>query len=292
MTQSSELAVSPASNDRPVKVLIADDDPGIQRFLAKKCAQIGLEAQTTSNGLNAVVLAGRIHPDVFILDINMPEVDGLAVCSRLLQAKNKPLGIIVITAAPGIEAAERCGSIGAHYVRKGAALWEGVHAALIKICPALARQGGQEMSSAPPVAWRLPRVLLVGGRREVGRLSSRRLAKLGVEPLLASDTAQGLKLALSEEPSVVILDFPTFEGDPYYFIAKLRSSPKTDKTPIFVASPRPLDQVTQANLRREILGRPGATHFFGDLWTSQEVFTALGQYCGFSTGSERNSLRS
>jgi CheY-like chemotaxis protein len=48
---------------------------------------MGFEVQTVVNGLQALMMAGRSHPDVLIVDINMPEVDGLSVCLRLLSTQ-------------------------------------------------------------------------------------------------------------------------------------------------------------------------------------------------------------
>jgi CheY-like chemotaxis protein len=116
---------------RSPKVLIADDDPGILRFLAKRCTKMGFEVQTVANGLQALIIVHRNHPDVLIMDINMPEADGLSVCSQLKQSEKKySPDLIVITANPDPEMFRQCESLGACHVRKGIDLWNGVRAAL------------------------------------------------------------------------------------------------------------------------------------------------------------------
>src|ERR1700677_1951033 len=110
------------------KLLVADDDPGMSRFLARQCSKMGFEVQTAKNGLEALVMIRQHRPDVLIIDINMPEVDGLTVCERMLKWHKMSTGVIVIAA--GSYSVERCKSLGAFHVRKGIDLWNGVRSAL------------------------------------------------------------------------------------------------------------------------------------------------------------------
>jgi CheY-like chemotaxis protein len=107
-----------ATNQAP-KVLIADDDPGIVRFLTNRCAKLGFEVQTAANGLQALIMATQNRRDVLIIDINMPEVEGLSVCLRTLHPDKTPINVVVITASSNPETVERCESFGAFYARKG-----------------------------------------------------------------------------------------------------------------------------------------------------------------------------
>src|SRR5690349_2589504 len=104
---------------RVPRVLIADDDPGILRFIAGRVAKLGFKVQTATNGIQALILATQGHPDVLITDINMPEADGLSLTARLLQPNRTPIDVIVITASSYSDSLERCESFGAFYVRKG-----------------------------------------------------------------------------------------------------------------------------------------------------------------------------
>ena len=71
-------------------MLIADDDPAIVKMLAARCAGMGFEVETATNGLQALIKANRSHPDIMIIDVNMPEADGLTVCARLLDRPGNP----------------------------------------------------------------------------------------------------------------------------------------------------------------------------------------------------------
>ena len=77
------MELSTASDKAP-RILIADDDPSIVDLLADRCARMGFVVETASNGIQALLKARRNAPAVLIIDVNMPGVDGLSVCTRLL----------------------------------------------------------------------------------------------------------------------------------------------------------------------------------------------------------------
>ena len=123
------------------KVLIADDDQGIVRFLANRCAKMGFEVQTANDGWQA--LTGPTRPHVLIVDINMPDLNGLTLAAHLLD-RDSTLKVIVITSSSYAETAARCQSLGAYYVRKGSGLWKGVQSALIELFPHMANDSENE----------------------------------------------------------------------------------------------------------------------------------------------------
>lgn len=79
----------------PDKLLIADDEPDIVDTLARCFASRGYEILRASSGEEAVRQAGRA-PDLILLDVNMPDLDGLEVCRRIRQHVACP--IIFLTA--------------------------------------------------------------------------------------------------------------------------------------------------------------------------------------------------
>jgi CheY-like chemotaxis protein len=94
-------------------MLIADDDPSIVRLLASRCARMGFEVETAANGIQALLKAKRSKPDILIIDVNMPEVDGLSVCAHLLDPARRALDVIVVTGNQDAETLERCEGFGA-----------------------------------------------------------------------------------------------------------------------------------------------------------------------------------
>jgi two-component system response regulator MprA len=78
-------------------VMVVDDDEAIRRMLERTLAGEGYEVTSAADG--GVALAGVEHsvPDLLVLDVAMPGLDGLAVCRRL-RAKGLALPILLLTA--------------------------------------------------------------------------------------------------------------------------------------------------------------------------------------------------
>ena len=65
------------------KILVVDDEPDIVRFVVKTMESRGHDVDTAINGRLAIEQVARSRPDVIILDLNLPEMDGFEVCRRL-----------------------------------------------------------------------------------------------------------------------------------------------------------------------------------------------------------------
>jgi CheY-like chemotaxis protein len=264
---------------RPL-VLIADDDPAIVRMLADRCAGVGFEVETAINGLQALIKANRNHPDVMIIDVNMPEADGLTVCARLLDPVKKSLNVIVVTGSREQETVERCKGFGAFYVRKGPEFWNGLASALTDIFPRMSDQI-DKLRGHPKVVHERPRVLLIDDDVEVKEFLASRLDKCGVELLHALDIGLGYRMACKETPSVIISDYFLPNGGIPYLLSRLRSTPETENIPLFALTGRNLDEITTQGLMQEFCGKPGAAQVFRKSFDTDELFGALQKICGF-----------
>jgi len=81
------------------KVLIADDDPVILRLIQVNLELEGYQVLTANNGEEAVDKATAEHPDLVILDIMMPRLDGYQACERLKSADaTKDIPVIFLSA--------------------------------------------------------------------------------------------------------------------------------------------------------------------------------------------------
>jgi two-component system, OmpR family, response regulator MprA len=83
------------------RVLVADDDPPLRRMLERTLAAEGFEVTVAGDGGAALVEAERSAPDVIVLDVAMPGLDGLAVCRRL-RGKGLPTPILMLTARDAV----------------------------------------------------------------------------------------------------------------------------------------------------------------------------------------------
>src|SRR5438876_6763158 len=78
------------------KILVAEDEAALRDFVSRNLRARGFAVLEASNGLEAVAVWENEQPDVLILDLMMPRMDGLEVCRRVRAHSTVP--IIVLTA--------------------------------------------------------------------------------------------------------------------------------------------------------------------------------------------------
>ena len=140
------------ANRRQPRVLIVDDDPAALKFLTDRCAKMGMAVQTASNGLQALIIARRTRPDALIVDVHMPELDGLSLCSRLLEPNQPGIDVIVVSGYSDADCSDRCDSLGAAFVRKGPALWSSIQICLHEMFPGMSVEVAAAAAASRPSA--------------------------------------------------------------------------------------------------------------------------------------------
>jgi len=99
-----------ASSESPVRVLLAEDNPVNQKVTLKMLERLGYHADVASNGLEVLEALERQHYDIILMDIQMPEMDGLEATRAIRQRfppEEQPK-IIAITAYALAGDKERC----------------------------------------------------------------------------------------------------------------------------------------------------------------------------------------
>ncbi|MFM8321467.1 MAG: response regulator transcription factor [Chloroflexota bacterium] len=79
-----------------VTILIVDDEPRYLRLMEANLATEGFQVVQATNGQEAVDLVVEKHPDLVLLDVMMPVLDGFAACERIREFSNVP--VIMVTA--------------------------------------------------------------------------------------------------------------------------------------------------------------------------------------------------
>jgi two-component system, sensor histidine kinase and response regulator len=81
------------------KILVVDDQPINVQLLKRKLEKEGMEILTAYNGQEALLLAERTPPDLILLDVMMPDMDGIEVCQRLQANESlRQIPVIFVTA--------------------------------------------------------------------------------------------------------------------------------------------------------------------------------------------------
>jgi DNA-binding response OmpR family regulator len=82
-----------------VVILVVDDDPDSRTLLELALSLVGYVTLAASNGAEALEIAGRYHPDVILLDLAMPVMDGFAF--RAAQVRDPELADIPVICVSG-----------------------------------------------------------------------------------------------------------------------------------------------------------------------------------------------
>ena len=86
-----------------VKILAVDDEDDVRRLIQIKLKKEGFEVLTATNGLEGLEKARDEHPDVVLLDVMMPKMDGYTAAAKI-KAEVSPAPIIIMLTARGAEA--------------------------------------------------------------------------------------------------------------------------------------------------------------------------------------------
>lgn len=89
------------STPPPITVLVVDDDPAARELLADQLLEAGHRVETAENGRQALDMAAKLLPDLVLLDIMMPGMDGFAVCREL--RAHPPLADITVVLVTALD---------------------------------------------------------------------------------------------------------------------------------------------------------------------------------------------
>ena len=81
------------------RILVVDDEPRVREMIEFRLRLFGYEVLQAADGREALEVAIREQPDLVLLDVMMPELDGFQVCSRLKQEEStKDIPVVMLTA--------------------------------------------------------------------------------------------------------------------------------------------------------------------------------------------------
>ncbi|HON19265.1 MAG TPA: response regulator transcription factor [Salinivirgaceae bacterium] len=87
--------------EKKVTILIADDEEDILEFLSYNLRKEGFDVVTAQNGKKAIEVALQYRPELIILDVMMPEMDGVVACQELRQIQGFSKTLIIFLTARG-----------------------------------------------------------------------------------------------------------------------------------------------------------------------------------------------
>ena len=110
-----DYLVMDGRTEAPVRVLVVDDDPSIVELLTFTLTLEGYAVMAAANGMEAISAAQVDRPDVMLLDVMMPLMDGFAVVRALKRfddTRDIPVVILTARAARDLESGDSAGADG------------------------------------------------------------------------------------------------------------------------------------------------------------------------------------
>ena len=96
MAENEELHEEMSEGETRQKILVADDEASIRRILETRLKMVGYDVVTAEDGEEAVEVFNKTNPDLVVLDVMMPKMDGYGVTREIRRTSDVP--IIILTA--------------------------------------------------------------------------------------------------------------------------------------------------------------------------------------------------
>ena len=217
----SGSAVTMASTIGGNTILVIDDDPAVREIMQRFLSREGFDVITSMSGQEGLRLAREQSPDLILLDVRMPNLNGWQVLSRL---KSDPdlanIPVVMVTVEEDQSLGCALGAV--DYLLKP-----------IDYDRLLTLLQPYRLNSTPAV-------LVVEDNPDNREMLSRQLAKVGWRVLEAENGLEALRLMQSERPSIILLDLMMPEMNGFEFIRELRQNPKWRSLPVIVLTAKDL----------------------------------------------------
>lgn len=258
-------------------LLIADDDPDVIDLLVRRCESIGFRVDTATNAMTALGKIEETPPDVVVLDVGMPQGNGLSVCEMMASHEElREIPCVILTGNTNRETVRRCHELCAYYVLKCTDLWTRLEPLLNELYTETVdggaatrpsrEQAGAQSATPSDDSGLIDSVFAVIGAEEGDSLSEQdgdtrrwsdqpwvlsveddddfalalrlRLEEYGFQVIRAGAGREGYRRAFFSKPRAIILDYELPEGNGDYVLRRLKESPATAQIPVIVLTGR------------------------------------------------------
>jgi CheY-like chemotaxis protein len=159
-----------------------------------------------------------------------------------------PLPVIILTAQSDAAAIKRCEDLGTFYVHKGPRAWDQIEFLIQRIFRHAKRLDGRRPRKGPLV-------LLVDDDAVVVKTLATALGNANIEPMVAYNGMQGLWLALTKQPDIVVSDYHMPMGSGRYLLQRIKSTPATQHIPVVLFTSRSLSERERNLFERDLQGQ-------------------------------------
>lgn len=250
---------------KPRMILVVDDDPQLLTFFKDYFKQEGYNAMLLEDPAKAIRIANLVHPDLLILDIKMPKIDGFDVLAKVRESTPEIKTIILSGVIEG-EIEKKIKGIRVQAVLKKPVSFEELERHILKLLNVTKK----EIQEKIPVGERPEvHVLFVDDEEEIVDFFREALSEYGFITDVVRSGEDGLRLAKEKHYDVLITDNSMADMSGYDMVKILTAS--DNHKPYAIA-------VYSANLVHELMEQYrnlGVTKFFHKPSTFQEIIDWL-----------------
>lgn len=220
----------PNPSTATAKILIIEDEAVLGEILCKKLAAVGYQTRLTRDGVEGLKMIREWQPDVVLLDIVMPKMDGYQVLETMQKdGLGKNTAIIIISNSGQPVELERALNLGAcDYLIKAKFSPDEI---ITKIRRHL-RDGKGRLGRAGGSK----KILMVEDDKLLRDLANKKLRLAGYAVTLASDGTEALTLARREHPHLILLDIILPGVDGFEILRTLKTDPQLKDIPVIMLS--------------------------------------------------------
>ncbi len=180
------------------KVLIVDDELDAREMMRRKLERGGFDVRAAADGLHALELIAREAPDVIVLDVVMPRMDGFAFYKEIKQYEGlRHIPVIVLTARAGMK--DTFLAMGTDEFLTKPFEAQDLLEKIEKVLGVKAKLSEEEKASAGPM-------MIAAGNPETGRRMAEDLKEQAEDAVWVRDGKELLREAVRANPGVLVID--------------------------------------------------------------------------------------
>ena len=208
-------------DDASHTVLVIDDDPTIHDVLMRTLAKRGFRVECVSTGVDGIEQARTLAPDVIVLDVMMPGMDGWSVLTALKDdERTANIPVVMLTIVDQTDVGFALGAV--DYLVKPIEAKQ-----LVRVLGRFTRGGSAS-------------VLVVEDDPATREIFRRTLESAGHRVVEAANGQEALDVLGEPPPDLVVLDLMMPEMDGFTFLDRLRARPGCDAVPVVVVTAKAL----------------------------------------------------
>jgi DNA-binding response OmpR family regulator len=239
-------------------VLIIDDNPDALETLSFLLREKGYRALTAAGGRAGVTLAEAERPDLILLDIMMPDMNGYQVCQTLKQnAATEKIPIVILTVRKSKRDVSYASTVGAaDYLTKPVRPAQLLAAVEEHLRPEVRERTQRRIGVAPVLVISTDNALIRGLSAAIDAHNFVKKARNRYDLVHADDHSQGCALIAGQRPAAIIVDAGGRNRDPEKTVHRLKTERKHKEIPVIVIRHSETDELKFAWADARLAGRP------------------------------------